>query len=100
MTRRSLFKQLEGYTEALPINFNDVDYCLKAKRAGYTTVYEPQAELFHYESISRVRDVDSREIEFFEKQWADFTTDPYYNEAMLKNRGPNYEIARSQRPIG
>ena len=25
-----LFKQLGGYTEALPINFNDVDYCLKA----------------------------------------------------------------------
>ena len=30
MTRTSLFKQLGGYTEALPINFNDVDYCLKA----------------------------------------------------------------------
>lgn len=99
MTRTSLFKQLGGYTEALPINFNDVDYCLKAKHAGYTTVYEPQAELIH-ESRSRVRDVDAREIEFFEKQWADFATDPYYNEAMLKNRGPNYEIARSNRPIG
>ena len=49
MTRTSLFKQLGGYTEALPTNFNDVDYCLKAKRAGYTTVYEPQAELIHYE---------------------------------------------------
>jgi GT2 family glycosyltransferase len=100
MTRTSLFKQLGGYSEALPINFNDVDYCLKAKRAGYTTVYAPQAELIHYESPSLVRDVDAREIEFFEKQWADFTTDPYYNEAMLKNRGPNYEIVQSQRLIG
>jgi GT2 family glycosyltransferase len=100
MTRTSLFKQLGGYTEAILINFYDVDYCLKAKRAGYTTVYEPQAELVHYESMSRVRDVDAREIEFFEKQWADFTTDPYYNEAMLKNRGPNYEIVQSQRLIG
>ena len=45
--------------------------------------------------MPRVRDVDSREIEFFEKQWADFATDPYYNEAMLKNRGPNYR----NRPI-
>jgi O-antigen biosynthesis protein len=100
MTRMSLFKHLGGYTEALPINFNDVDYCLKAKRAGYTTVYEPQAELIHYESMSRVRDVDSHETEFFEKQWADFTTDPYYNEAMLKSQGPNYEIVPSQRLIG
>jgi glycosyltransferase involved in cell wall biosynthesis len=100
MTRASLFKQLGGYTEALPMNFNDVDYCLKAKRAGYTTVYAPQAELIHYESTSRVREVDSREVEIFEKEWADFTTDPYYNEAMLKNRLPDYEIVPSQRPIG
>jgi O-antigen biosynthesis protein len=100
MTRTSLFKQLGGYTEALPTNFNDVDYCLKAKRAGYTTVYEPQAEFIHYESMSRVRDVNTHEIEFFEKQWADFTTDPYYNEAMLKSQGPNYEIVPSQRLIG
>jgi O-antigen biosynthesis protein len=100
MTRASLFKQLGGYTEALPINFNDVDYCLKAQRAGYTVVYEPQAELVHYQSMSRVREVASHEAEFFEKQWADFTTDPYYNEDMLKNRGPNYDIVPAQRPIG
>jgi GT2 family glycosyltransferase len=100
MTRASLFRELGGYTEALPINFNDVDYCLKAQRAGYTIVYTPQAELFHYESMSRVREVGVREIEIFEKRWADFTTDPYYNEAMLKHRVPNYEIVPSKRPIG
>ena len=99
MTRVSLFKQLGGYTEALPITYNDIDYCLKAKGAGYATVYTPQAELIHYQSMSRVPEVDDREIEFFEKQWADFTTDPYYNETMLKNSGPNYEIFPSQRLI-
>jgi glycosyltransferase involved in cell wall biosynthesis len=100
MTRTSLFKQLGGYTEALPVNFNDVDYCLKARRAGYTTVYEPQAELIRHESISWAPHVDSRGIEFFEKQWANFATDPYYNEAMLKKRDPNYQIVASNRPIG
>ena len=92
MTRACLFKQLGGYTEALPINFNDIDYCLKVRQAGYSTVYAPQAELIHYETMSRARVVSAYEIEFFEKQWAAFTTDPYYNEVMLKNRGPNYEI--------
>jgi GT2 family glycosyltransferase len=100
MTRTSLFRQVEGYTEALPINFNDMDYCLKANRAGYATVYAPQAELIHYESMSRVREVDAWEIEFFQKNWTGFTTDPFYNETMLKNRPPNYEIVPSQRLIG
>ena len=100
MTRASLFKEMGGYTEALPINFNDVDYCLKAKQAGYTTVYAPQAELVHYESMSQIQEVSVHENEYFERQWAGFTTDPYYNEAMLKNRNPNYEIVPSQRLIG
>ncbi len=100
MTRASLFKQLGGYTEVLPITYNDIDYCLKAKGAGYATVYTPQAELIHYESMSRVAEVDDREVEFFKKQWANFATDPYYNEAMLKNSGPSYEIFPSQRLIG
>jgi GT2 family glycosyltransferase len=100
MTPTSLFKRLGGYTEALPINFNDVDYCLKAARAGFATVYAPEAELVHYESMSRVRTVSNNEVEFFEKQWADFTTDPYYNETMLKNHNPDYEIVPTQRLIG
>jgi GT2 family glycosyltransferase len=100
MTRTSLFRQVEGYTEALPVNFNDLDYCLKATRAGYATVYAPQAELIHYESMSRVREVGAWEVEVLEKKSTGFTTDPYYNEAMLKNRPPNYEIVPSQRLIG
>jgi GT2 family glycosyltransferase len=98
MTRASLFNQLGGYTEALPINFNDVDYCLKAKQAGFMTVYAPQAELIHYESMSRTREVSVHELEFFQNRWADFKTDPYYNEAMLKNRGPNYQIVSFPQP--
>ena len=100
MTRTRLFRQVEGYTEALPINFNDMDYCLKASRAGFAIVYAPQAELIHYESMSRVREVDAWEVEVFEKNWTGFTTDPYYNEVMLQNRPPNYEIVPSQRLIG
>ena len=100
MTPASLFKRLGGYTESLPINFNDVDYCLKVTRAGFATVYAPQAELVHYESMSRTRTVSSDEVEFFEKQWAGFTTDPYYNESMLKNLNPDYEIVPTRRLIG
>ncbi|MEM5422989.1 glycosyltransferase [Paraburkholderia ferrariae] len=100
MTRASLYKEIGGYTEELPINFNDVDYCLKATRTGYTTVYTPRAELIHYESMSRVREVKPFEVSFFEKQWRGFVTDPYYNEASLKTFPPNYEVVGSRAPIG
>ena len=100
MTRASFYGELGDYTEALPIYFNDVDYCLRAERAGYSVVYAPQAELIHYESMSRKREVYAYEIEYFEKRWARFVTDPYYNESMLRNQNPNYDIVLSGKPIG
>lgn len=56
LTRRDLFEQVGGFDEQqLPVAFNDVDYCLKLRAAGYWIVYTPFAELYHYESASRNR---------------------------------------------
>jgi len=56
LTRRDLFEQVGGFDEEqLPVAFNDVDYCLKLRAAGYQIVYTPFAELYHYESASRNR---------------------------------------------
>ncbi len=100
MTRASLYHKLGGYTEDLPVNFNDVDYCLKVSDAGYAVVYTPQAELIHYESMSRKREVKTFEVECIEKRWASFTRDPYYNQENLTNRDPDYRVLPSRSPIG
>ena len=42
---------------AFPINYQDVDYGLKLRAKGYRTVYNPEVELFHFESSSRAPDV-------------------------------------------
>ena len=52
MTRRGVWDEVGGFNEQLAIDFNDVDYCLKVRRAGYRVVFTPYAELFHYESTS------------------------------------------------
>src|SRR6185437_550704 len=52
-TRRELFELLDGFDESLGIDLNDVDFCLRTIAAGYRVVYEPRAELVHYESPSR-----------------------------------------------
>ena len=52
-TRREVFELLGGFDEALGVDLNDVDYCLRAGTLGFRTMYEPAAELIHHESPSR-----------------------------------------------
>ena len=80
MTRREIFEKLGGLTGALPINFNDVDYCLKAYAAGYRIVYDPDLVLFHFESSSREAKVDRWEVEQLIDRWQNVAAvDPYGN---------------------
>jgi O-antigen biosynthesis protein len=53
MMRRAVFEELGGFDESLAIAFNDVDLCLRARAAGYRSVYLPHVVLYHYESKSR-----------------------------------------------
>ena len=42
-----------GMNEALAVSCNDLDLCLRLKRAGYRNLVTPHAELVHHESASR-----------------------------------------------
>jgi GT2 family glycosyltransferase/tetratricopeptide (TPR) repeat protein len=49
-----LFHKVGGFDEvALPIAYNDVDFCLKIRELGYIVVYDPEIELVHRESKTR-----------------------------------------------
>jgi GT2 family glycosyltransferase len=54
MVRRELFEAIGGFDERLPVEFNDVDFCLRLDRQGYRNVWTPFAKLYHHESASRV----------------------------------------------
>ena len=88
MTKKSIFKEVNGFDENLSHAFNDVDYCLKIREIGYLVVYTPYAELYHYESLSRgyedspaKKERFRNEIEYFQARWKGFLNkgDPYYN---------------------
>ena len=49
MSRLEVFTRVAGYSEEFPTSYNDVDYCMKVADAGLTVVYEPRAELFHFD---------------------------------------------------
>ena len=53
MLRRSVYEEMNGFDETLPVDFNDVDLCLRLRKTGYLIVWTPYAELYHYESKSR-----------------------------------------------
>ena len=60
LTRRDVFDEVGGFDEErLPVTFNDVDLCLKMRRAGYLIVYTPFAKLYHHESATRRRSVEA-----------------------------------------
>ncbi|HEX5610214.1 MAG TPA: glycosyltransferase [Solirubrobacterales bacterium] len=83
MTPRALFEQLGGLPADLPVNYNDVDYCLRLRKAGQRVVYDPDLVLFHFESSSRSSAVSKWEKELFLKRWLPFTAvDPYANPNM------------------
>lgn len=57
LTRRTLFEQLGGFdTTRFAVNFNDVDYCMRLRAAGYRVVFSPHACIRHFESVSRGRE--------------------------------------------
>ena len=59
--RREVFDEVGGLSEVFPGAFNDVDLAYKLQRAGYRLVWTPEADLFHFESLSR--DPSTRPIE-------------------------------------
>ena len=88
MVDRKVYNEVGGLTEELEVAFNDVDFCLKVRKAGYLVVYNPYAELYHYESKSRgYEDTPekisrfNKEISFIGKKWPEILEngDPYYN---------------------
>ena len=88
MVKREAFEKVNGLNEEFQVAFNDIDFCLRLGKAGYLIVYNPYAELYHYESKSRgLEDTPekiarfNKEIACFEKYWSQMLRDgdPYYN---------------------
>lgn len=88
VVRKSLYEQVGGLDEAqLGVAYNDVDFCLRLRQAGYRNVWTPYAELLHHESASRglevaaeSRDRLARESAFMQSRWAGLIAhDPAYN---------------------
>ena len=85
ITPKSLFNMLGGYSNRYPLNYNDIDYCLRASKLGYRSVYLANIKLYHYEGVSKEGgcSVKDTEVSAFLKDWGEeFKSDPYYNPSL------------------
>lgn len=69
---RAKFDQVGGFSLAFPLNFNDVDLCLKLVSHGYRAVVDCGTEVIHLESASRNPAVKPGEYELLRERWADY----------------------------
>lgn len=95
MVKRSVFEEAGGFDETLRVAFNDIDLCLKIRSCNKLVVYNPYAQLYHYESKSRgYEDTPekvarfNREADLFLKKWPDILEkgDPAYNPNLTLNK--------------
>lgn len=107
LVRRDDYLAVGGLDERLfPINFNDVDFCLKLRAAGKRNVWTPHASLLHRESASRGRDLGpersaraARELRNLQLKWGEaLTGDPYYSPSLNLDAYPYSGLAWPPRP--
>ena len=95
LIRKEIYDEVHGLDESYAVAFNDVDFCVRVREAGYTNVFTPFAQLYHYESKSRgMEDNPEKQKRFqgevlrFQARWGDLLAkgDPCTN--------PNFDVQR------
>jgi GT2 family glycosyltransferase len=81
----------------LAVEANDIDYCLRLRKAGLRVLYDPYCTLYHFESKSRgqtggdperLRRAES-ELQTLRRRWGeDLETDPFYNRHFDRTSRP------------
>ncbi len=102
--RKSVFDEVGGLDETLAVAFNDVDFCLRVRAAGYRNVWTPAAEMIHHESASRgLEDTLAKQRRFFgevalmQERWATLIHDDPAYSPNLSLRTGNFDFAQPPR---
>jgi hypothetical protein len=76
LCRRSLWERLGGLSDRFPINYGDVDFCLRAADLGQRSVLVPASRWIHHESASRKVETPP-ELADFAEVWAERLGGPF-----------------------
>ena len=87
LVKKSVYLEVGGLDENLPVDYNDVDFCLRLIKLGYRNIWTPYAELYHYEHGTRGKPLSSQRssqlnlhMNYMQHRWGeDLTQDPFYS---------------------
>ena len=89
--KKDVWLELDGLDEInFPVNYNDVDFCLRANELGLHNIYLPQIEAIHYESklgkpIGKEFKRWKKEYTFFKQKWNHIIIeDPNFNPCLTR----------------
>lgn len=86
--RRSVFEQVGGFSEAFPMNYNDVDLSLKIGRLGLRRIWLARCVLFHFESVTRSNVVHDEEKKRIVRRWGNYLVVPERYSSNVRRTWP------------
>jgi|694.fasta_scaffold02440_18 GT2 family glycosyltransferase len=78
LVRRDAFEAVGGFDEQFPDDYNDIDLCLRLRRAGLAIVYQPHVQATHKEGRTRTAKETAKDAFIARWQHA-FSCDPFYH---------------------
>lgn len=102
MASRRAFEEVGGFSLDFPMNYNDMDFCLKLVASGRRNVYDPDTILYHFESSSRDTEVADWEKDQLRARWLALTvidpsTNPHLRHGMPRLSTPFAWVKRRPR---
>jgi len=107
MVRKSIYEQVGGLDESFTVSYNDVDFCLKVREAGYLLVWTPHAVVMHEGNVSQSK-VDkntpeakrkrfiSEQDAMYAKWLPQLARDPAYNPNFSLVQPGGFKLADTQ----
>ena len=100
MVQKARYEEAGGFDEALPVAFNDVDFCLRLLKRGYFNLCLSHLKMYHHESKTRgPEDTVEKQIRFrgeidlMETRWGELLkNDPFYSPHLTRYR-EDYSIS-------
>jgi glycosyltransferase involved in cell wall biosynthesis len=87
--KKELYETIGGFDMNLPLNYNDVDFCLRLRERGYSCVVDPYIEVYHFEGATKIgTNTVEREYLFLKHPGMN---DPYFNRSFDQSN-PHYRL--------
>ena len=85
--KKAVYEEVGGFSEDLPLNYNDVEFCQRLREHGYSCVVDPAIEVYHYESTTqRGMSMVEQEVLFLKHP---NLSDPYFSK-WFDSGNPNF----------